>query len=135
MCLERKVRTIDEADAAEVPYRLYERVFDVEDDPRRQVLFNDINAKLKDYDELLLRQRDVLALQQVSHRDWLYHARYMWGKKPLCPEDMEFVWCEDDMVDLFTYTESTWMRPMVETFVSLLPRGLLTVKPFPADDQ
>lgn len=127
ICLERRLRQMDVADSEEEPYRLVERSFDVEDDPKRQALFVQINTKLKEYDEMVLRQKEMLALRPVSNRDWLYYARYLWGKKPLSREDMEFIWLRSDMVDLYTYAESSWIKPMVGVVMPLIPQRLVMV--------
>ena len=127
ICLERRLRDMDVADSEEEPYRLVERSFDVEDDPKRQALFVQINAKLREYDEMILRQKEMLALRPVSRRDWRYYARYLWGKKPLSREDMEFVWLRSDMIDLYTYAESSWIKPMVNAVMPLIPQRLTMV--------
>lgn len=125
--LERKLADMDESDAEEEPYRLTSHSWDDEDDPRRKVLMAEIKAKLKEYDDLLIRERTILSMDAPSRNNHKHYLNYVWMEKPVCPEEEDFIYHKDDMVNLHGNTEINWLRPMVDSIMMKLPRGLMKV--------
>ncbi|KAI4146421.1 MAG: hypothetical protein LQ340_005936 [Diploschistes diacapsis] len=125
--LERKLEAMDAADAADEPYRLASRSWDEENDPKRKILMGEIKAKLKEYDDLLIREETILKMEAPSQKLHQHYRNYMWFEKPLCPEDAEFVYHKDDMVNLHGYTESNWIKPMVDSLMMALPPSVMKV--------
>ena len=125
--LERQLAAMDDADAAEEPYRLASRSWDAEDDPKRKVLMTEIKARLKEYDELLVREQATLQMESASTRLHRHYLDYMWLEKPLAPEDEEFVYRGYDMVNLMGYSESNWLKPIIARLMMSLPPWLMKV--------
>ena len=118
---------MDDADAAEEPYRLASRSWDAEDDPKRKDLMTEIKAKLKEYDDLLVREQSTLQMESASTRLHRHYLDYMWLEKPLAPEDEEFVYRGYDMVNLMGYSESNWLKPIIDRLMMSLPPWLMKV--------
>ena len=114
---------MDAVDAEEEPYRLASRSWDVEDDPKRANLMIEIKAKLKEYDDLLVREREILGWEKAGRREHGHYMDYLWLEKPLAPEDEEFVLRRGDMVDLCGGKEAEvkWLKPAVAWLMMRMP--------------
>ena len=130
VCLERKLAALDEDDDQKEPYRLASRSWDEEDDPRRKILMDQIKAKLKEYDDLLMREERTLSMEVPSQKLHNHYRNYLWHEKPLAPEDSEFVYRKDDMVNLHGYHESNWIKPVIDSVMMTLPPSVMRVSSF-----
>ena len=121
LCLERRLSDLDAKDYAEEPYILASRSYDEEESPKRRELIVELKFKMKEYDELLIREHHLLKTDQPSRKKHRNYFDYIWNEKPLCPEEYDYVFYQDDMVSLGTDSEDSWLEPVMDTVISLIP--------------
>ncbi|KAI4181206.1 MAG: hypothetical protein L6R41_006759 [Letrouitia leprolyta] len=93
------------------------------EEPSRSSLINKIDAKLKDYDELALRVRSMVAVPRPSERDYRSFYRWIDNEKPLCREETKFVRHYDDFMALAEKQEGGWFDGVLEDALSIFPRS------------
>ena len=127
--LEKKLADLDESDRAneETAYHLNSRRWDEENSTLRKDLIATLKVKLKEYDELVLREHQMLKISAPSRKNHIRYFNYIWEEKPLCREEYDFVFHEDDMLDLAAEPESEWVGNVIDFILALLPRGILKV--------
>ena len=126
---EKKLADLDESDRAneETAYHLNSRRWDEENSTLRKDLIATLKVKLKEYDELVLREHQMLKISAPSRKNHIRYFNYIWEEKPLCREEYDFVFHEDDMLDLAAEPESEWVGNVIDFILALLPRGILKV--------
>ena len=127
--LEKRLADLDSSDEAseETAYRLNSRRWDEENSTERKDLIATLKAKLKEYDELVLREHQMLKISTPSRKNHIRYFNYIWNERPLCREEYEFVFHADDMLDLATEPESEWVGGVIDFILALLPRRILKV--------
>jgi len=122
--LEQELDTLDDIDNdPEVgqPKRLKSRRFDLyrprpnNDYRSRQEIFAELRKKLVEYDELLIKARDLQAFQKPSQRDYKSVRTWFWNLKPLVEGDAEFIRKKEDIVTLKTGREWSGFDGFVES--------------------
>lgn len=102
--LERELDEIDWDDFDEDPNRLRSRDFDKasdENDGRnRKVILKEIRAKLVEYDELLIKARELDGFQKPSDRNYRSVRRFHHNHKPLMDTETESIRSKEDTVSL-----------------------------------
>lgn len=93
------------------------------EEPSRSSLINKIDAKLRDYDELALRVRSMVAVPRPSERDYRSFYRWIDNEKPLCREETKFVKHHDDFMALAEKQEGGWFDGVLEDALSVFPRS------------
>jgi len=122
--LERELDELDEVDNETVASqkRLKSRRFDSkrrrpEEDgfrPRQEILA-DIRTKLVEYDELLVKARDIQAFQRPSERDYKSVRTWFWNLKPLQDEkESAFIKKKEDVITLRSGREWSGFDNFVE---------------------
>jgi hypothetical protein len=124
--LEEEMNALDREHDSDDPYRLCSRRYDEEDPQKmqRKELMSRLNEKLKEYDELLLREHAIMSIKQPSDKIHRSYFDYIWNEKPLCQAEYQFVFHKDDFVALGVQ-EDTWLGPFIEILQALVPRRLL----------
>jgi len=122
--LERELDELDDVDneTEASQKRLRSRRFDArrarpeEDGFRsRHEILADIRLKLVEYDELLIKARDVQALQKPSERDYKSVRTWFWNLKPLQNEtEASFIKKKEDVVTLRSGREWSGFDGFVE---------------------
>ncbi|KAI4200003.1 MAG: hypothetical protein LQ346_002476 [Caloplaca aetnensis] len=92
--------------------------------PSRKSLIDKIDTKLKDYDDLTMRIRTMVAIPKPSERDYSSFYRWIDAKKPLCREETKFVKHQDDFIALAEKQEGGWFDGVLEDLLSIFPRRL-----------
>lgn len=125
--LEEELAKLDDDDAKGEDvdsYRLVSRRFDEEDaDCKRRKLLDRLHGCLKEYDELLLREHEVMSLKQPTKKEHRSYFNYIFNEKPVCREEYQFIYREDDFVRLGSQDDS-WLG-YTEVFFSILPDFIL----------
>ncbi|MCJ1305171.1 hypothetical protein MMC08_007985 [Hypocenomyce scalaris] len=70
-----------------------------EGQPRRKLLLK-IKGLLMEYDEVLVKARELISLQRPSDRDYRSVKRWIHGNKPLVADEEEYIHCKEDLVTL-----------------------------------
>ena len=128
-CLEQDLAKLDEEDHAEQPYILNSRRYD-EGRPiesKRKRLIAELKAKLHEYDDLLLREKRLLEIEEPSRRDYRSHLNHIWNEKDLCREEYDFVFHKDDMISLGAGSENGWLEPAIALIETVLPEWAVKV--------
>jgi len=121
--LERELDEVDEVDneTAAGQKRLINRQFDVkrsrgEDGfrPRREIL-TELRTKLLEYDELLIKARDLQAFQKPSHRDYKSVRTWFWNLKPLVRKESDYIKKKEDIITLRSGREWSSFDGLVES--------------------
>lgn len=125
--LEEQLAKLDEDDAKGEDvdcFRLVSRRYDEEDtDCKRRKLIDRLETVLKEYDELLIREHEILSLKQPTKKEHRSYFNFIWNEKPVCREEYQFIYREDDFVRLGTQDDS-WLG-YTEVFFSILPDFIL----------
>ncbi|KAK5677034.1 hypothetical protein LTS10_010222 [Elasticomyces elasticus] len=66
----------------------------------RPTVLHDLKAKLLEYDELLLRTREVHGLQRPAQRDYQSVRNWFESMQPLVPDQLEFIRRKEDIITL-----------------------------------
>lgn len=121
--LERELDEVDEVDneTAAGQKRLINRQFDIKrsrgDDgfrPRREILA-ELRTKLLEYDELLIKARDLQAFQKPSHRDYKSVRTWFWNLKPLVRKESNYIKKKEDIITLRSGREWSSFDGLVES--------------------
>lgn len=105
-------------------FRLLSRRFDEEDvDCRRRKLLDRLGDVLKEYDDLLLREHAICSLKTPTKNEHRSYFNFIWNEKPVCREEYQFIYREDDFVRLGSQDDS-WLG-YTEVFFSVLPDFIL----------
>ncbi|PQE28352.1 Peptidase C14 caspase domain protein [Rutstroemia sp. NJR-2017a BBW] len=126
--LEAELDRMDEADeGAEDKRRARSRKFDVKLEQQelkanpairtRTKILEEIENKLKAYDELLLRARALNSMSRPSETDYRSVENYMFDKKPLIDEEQGFIYDKNDLVTLREGREGAYLDKMIEKFL------------------
>jgi len=121
--LERELDNLDTVDdeTATGKRRLKNRQFDTRqsrgDDGfrlRREIL-SDLRIKLLEYDELLIKARDLQAFQRPSERDYKSVRTWFWNLKPVVEKEAAFIKKKEDIVTLRSGREWSSFDGLVES--------------------
>ena len=52
----------------------------------------ELNVKLEEHDKLMLREHQILKIEAPSREDHQNYFNYIWNEKPLCPEELDFIY-------------------------------------------
>jgi hypothetical protein len=114
--------------------RLKSRIFDSKK-PRpddgyrsRQEIFAELRVKLVEYDELLIKARDLQAFQKPSQRDYKSVRTWFWNLKPLVEKEAEFIRKKEDIVTLKTGREWSGFDGFVESTLRKIDCKLVQVR-------
>jgi hypothetical protein len=129
-CLEKELDRVDWDDHDENPARLQSRETDVaaaanETGQRnRRVILKELRVKLMEYDEVLIKARELEAFQKPSDRNYRSVRRYHHNTKPLMDSEMDSIRSQEDTVSLRSGREWATFDGGVETLIGQLDRGL-----------
>jgi hypothetical protein len=121
--LERELDELDkiDKDTAIGQRRLINRQLDIKrprsDEgfrPRREILA-ELRTKLVEYDELLIKARDLQGFQKPSERDYKSVRTWVWNRKPLVEKEEEFIKRKEDIVSLRSGREWSSFDGLVES--------------------
>lgn len=128
--LEKELDEIDWDDFEAAPERLRSRETDVsmassEGTTRtRRVILREIKEKLMEYDEVLIKARELEAFQKPSDRNYRSVRRYHHNTKPLMDAEMDSIRSKEDTVSLRSGREWATFDGGVETVIGQVDRGL-----------
>lgn len=126
--LEAELEKLDTEHAADDDdfYRLCSRRFDEEDQEcKRKQLLTKIEKVMEEYDQLLVREHQILSIRGPSRKAMRGYFDWIWNEKPVIKEEYQFIYREDDFVMLGDQHDR-WLG-YTEFFVSVLPRVVLKV--------
>jgi len=132
-CLERELDEIDCEDAFENPTRLKSRDYDIQQpigegaDRSRRVILREIKAKLIEYDEVLIKARELQSFQKPSDRNYRSVRRYCFKKKPLMDDVLDSIRTKEDIVTIHNGREWASFDGGVETMIGQTDRFLQKV--------
>jgi len=122
VALERELDELDSIDDENESgkKRLCNRQFDKRrsrgDDCRpRQEILAELRLKLLEYDELLIKARDLQGFQKPSQRDYKSVRTWFWNLKPLVEKEAHFIKQKEDIVTLRSGREWSDFDGMVES--------------------
>jgi len=118
--LERRLSCIDREDSLteEGQQFLSSREMDEE---HRQDLIDEIDRKMKAYDDLVLRSQSLIAMRQPAKRNFRSMTTWVDNEKPLCVEEMDFIHQGEDFVTLAAEREDGWFDGIVEDALTSVP--------------
>ncbi|KAH6683327.1 hypothetical protein B0J14DRAFT_144737 [Halenospora varia] len=90
----------------------------------KKSLIEAIKVKLKDYDELLLRDSEIRKLGRPSQRAHRNFMDWIFTQNSIGEEDQQFIFHEHDFVSLQHY-EDSWLDDAMHRFMGYCKRGLL----------
>ncbi|KAL1800762.1 hypothetical protein ACET3X_001104 [Alternaria dauci] len=131
--LEEELDEIDLEDSFEDQRRLMSRDYDVgqplgEGAPRsRRVVLREIKTKLIEYDEVLMKARDLQSFQKPSDRNYRSLRRYCYKKKPLLDDGLDSIRTKEDMVTIHNGREWATFDGGVETVIGQTDKFLQKV--------
>ncbi|KAE9969852.1 hypothetical protein EG328_006639 [Venturia inaequalis] len=133
--LERDLDEVDKVDDGTEAgkKRLANRQFDLkrsrgEDGfrPRREILA-ELRTKLLEYDELLIKARDIQGFQKPSYRDYRSVRTWFWNLKPLVSKEAGFIKKKEDIITLRSGREWSSFDGLVESTLRRFDCGLVRV--------
>ncbi|KAF2460690.1 hypothetical protein BDY21DRAFT_336129 [Lineolata rhizophorae] len=120
--LENQLMKLDQEDEESDPRALKSRK---RDDQRegglRRALIKDIDDKLKEYDDIVLRNSKMSSLQAASPRNHQSVENWIFHNAPLCATEAEFIRNRQDFVALVDAKEGSWFDGVVEDTLSQIP--------------
>jgi hypothetical protein len=118
--LERRLAQIDHEDSLNEEGRQFLSSREM-DEEHRQDLVDEIDRKLKAYDELVLRCQSLIAMRQPARRNFTSLATWIDNEKPLCVEESDFIHRGADFVTLAAPQEDGWFDGLVEDVLTAIP--------------
>jgi PAS domain-containing protein len=89
----------------------------------RAALLNKIRLKLLEYDEMLVKGREMAEFQRPSDPDWLTFRIWFWNTKPLSYErEEEFIQRKGDLITLRPRAEWGKFDDWIKARVSRMPK-------------
>lgn len=79
---------------------------------------------LTETDEVLLRTRDIVALQRPSNRDWKSVRDWIFDVKPLIDGEAAFILKKEDIVTLRVGRECAGLDTLIEWVLAAVDRAL-----------
>jgi hypothetical protein len=120
--LEDQLVRLDAEDAeCEDPILTSRVLDDAQEGSGRKGLIQEIDDKLKEYDELVMRCKDLASLRRSTSRDYNSLANWMHNEKPLSREESEFINSKEDFIALCEQEEGGWFDGMIEDVLSKIP--------------
>ncbi|KAF2246631.1 hypothetical protein BU26DRAFT_50404 [Trematosphaeria pertusa] len=105
--LEEELRSLDEKDHQLNNFKTRSLMIDGADTESKRVkLMDQIETKLKQYDDLLEREIRSGLLHKPSRRGYRNLVNYIWNKKPVVKAETQFLKYRDDFVQLSERSES-----------------------------
>jgi hypothetical protein len=108
-------------------YSLRSRRYDRENEGPRNQLIKELQVKLKEYDELVMREHAMLQIGKPSKKSHRSYFNYMNNLKPLCTDEQDFILQEDDLLDLAQDSEIAWIGVVIDAFLAVTPKRILKV--------
>ena len=124
--IEDEMNRLDKQDEKTKPYRLCSRRYDEEEKTDRKDLMALLNHKMKEYDDLILREHAIMSIKDASEKAHRTYFDYVWNEKPLCEEEYQFIFRKGDFMELGEQGD-TWLGSWVEVLQAIVPRRLLKV--------
>ncbi|KAK8184414.1 hypothetical protein BC567DRAFT_260596 [Phyllosticta citribraziliensis] len=124
--LESKLLALDKMDIRDGNDRfLKSRESDDSRSDVRANLIREIDDKLREYDDAVIRARQMASLPQATHRNFTSVSNWMHNKKPLYEPENGFIMAEQDLVALVDPKEGGWFDAFIEDyFLPMLPDRL-----------
>lgn len=89
----------------------------------RAVLLEQIRVKLLEYDEMVIKGREMVGFQRPSDRDWQSFRNWFWNKKPLSYErEEEFIRRKGDLITLQPRAEWGKFDDWIKACISNMPK-------------
>jgi hypothetical protein len=95
----------------------------------RAAILAKIHSKLKEYDELLLREHQVMSIPSPSESAYRSYHQYLWNEKPLVDLERAFIRNKNDLA-LLGDQDDSWFGPFVSGVRILIPKKLFKVSPY-----
>ncbi|MCJ1458454.1 hypothetical protein MMC28_008827 [Mycoblastus sanguinarius] len=129
--LETKLLRLDEADnkeSEESRKALRSRKHDEGRDSLRKTLIQQIDDKMKQYDDMVNRIQIYVTLKAPSSRNFKSFRTWIFNEKPLTREESGFLNHRDDFVALSDERECSWLDGVVEDVLErCLPRLVMDI--------
>ncbi|KAI9817249.1 MAG: hypothetical protein M1827_001362 [Pycnora praestabilis] len=120
--LEKKLNEMDRVHEKDNPYRLQSRKYDNQSkDPIRGPLIDEIDDKLKAYDDLLTREWKLRGITKPTRRNYRSLFNWVWNNKPLAEDETDFTFLEEDFVSLAHGQENSPFDGYVEDLIQKSP--------------
>jgi hypothetical protein len=119
--LEGKLEKLDDQDAIDNEVRL---TSGRRAGPERSTLLSTIHEKLVQYDEILVKARELNAFQRPSDRDYRSLRRWYYRKNPLVEREGLWVRQREDLLTLRQGREWAGFDGWIESWIKKLPFGL-----------
>lgn len=139
VCLEKELQDLDEDDFekgnngdAEARQRLISRRYDEKHSQKRKKLLEDIEAVMAKYDDLLLREHEIMSIKKAPAKTHLALFDFMWNgkedsdgviRKHLLKKEYEFLYRHDDFMILGNQDDA-WLGSFAEYLKFLLPKKI-----------
>lgn len=83
----------------------------------RRIVLKELQAKLLEYDRLLIKARTVESFQRPSDRNYRSVRRYLHSQKPIGDSEMDSIRCKEDIISLRSGREWAAFDGGVETMI------------------
>jgi len=93
-------------------------------DRTRPEVLAELKQQLMCYDKMLLKAKDIVAMQRPSRRDWRSVKNWLINEKPLVPSESKFIRRKEDLVTLRVGREGAGFEGVVEQMLSRTDRFL-----------
>jgi hypothetical protein len=124
--LESQLNILDGQDSKKNPRRLSSGR---KAGPERTKLLSTIGDKLVEYDDLLMKARDLNAFQRPSDRDYHSLRNWYYRRSPLVAREGEFVKRREDLITLRQGREWAGFDGLIESSIKRLPFGMSVCSP------
>ncbi|KAI9690365.1 MAG: hypothetical protein M1822_009327 [Bathelium mastoideum] len=109
----------DEADGNSARLRCIEQdkvdARDEEEERPRHEIIADIRKKLVEYDEVLIKAREMVSFQRPADRDYRSVRTWLFNTRPIVDEEEAFIRCKEDIVTLRHGRECAGFDGLVES--------------------
>ncbi|KAL8762771.1 MAG: hypothetical protein Q9184_001311 [Pyrenodesmia sp. 2 TL-2023] len=93
---------------------------------KRRGLLKEIRQKLLEYDEVLLRLKQIHAIKRPTVRNQNSLYNLIWNNRCLVNEETDWIYRGEDLAALASYSEHGWFNGFVEDTMNMISRSATT---------
>lgn len=93
----------------------------------RDAILEDLRVKVCQYDELLVKARELVSFQRPTSRDYKSVRNWIINKAPLVEEDQDYIFWQEDLITLRHGREWANFDGLVEALLHKIDCGLVRV--------
>lgn len=90
----------------------------------RSALVSEIKAKLKEYDDLVVRSKTIVSVPRPKKGAFRSYFNWIYNDPPVVQEEFEFIYFKEDFMSLGQEADG-WLEPMIDSLFHTIPSSMI----------